>query len=168
MIDLDALPETAVVGPERTWLRDQAAALPKDAVIVHLGVALGASLMCSRAGNATADLVGIDLDISRLHPVEGVILIEADSNSYQLETEPDFVFVDADHSKGAVLADILTWGPQVKAGGILAFHDYGNSHFRWCAGVKAAVDDWDWTGWEEIAGARSIKAFRKLESKGNE
>lgn len=35
----------------------------------------------------------------------------------------DFVFVDGDHSRGAVLQDWLDWSPHVSAGGIVAFHD---------------------------------------------
>jgi cephalosporin hydroxylase len=36
----------------------------------------------------------------------------------------DFVFIDADHTCEAVRADIAAWRPKVKAGGILAGHDW--------------------------------------------
>lgn len=36
----------------------------------------------------------------------------------------DFVFIDADHSCEAVQADIAAWRPKLKAGGILAGHDW--------------------------------------------
>lgn len=36
----------------------------------------------------------------------------------------DFVFIDADHEESAVMRDLLAWWPKVKAGGILAGHDY--------------------------------------------
>lgn len=49
----------------------------------------------------------------------------------------DLVFIDAQHSYEAVKADVLTWRPKVKAGGILAGHDYGRGH----PGVMAAVDE---------------------------
>ena len=36
----------------------------------------------------------------------------------------DFVFIDADHTCEAVQADITAWRPKVRAGGILAGHDW--------------------------------------------
>jgi predicted O-methyltransferase YrrM len=36
----------------------------------------------------------------------------------------DFVYIDADHTEAAVEADIQAWWPKVRAGGILAGHDY--------------------------------------------
>ena len=47
------------------------------------------------------------------------------------------VFIDADHSYGAVVADILAWLPKVKPGGFLAGHDYQKSY----PGVIKAVDE---------------------------
>ncbi len=44
------------------------------------------------------------------------------------------VFIDGDHSKRAVVADIEAWLPKVREGGWISGHDW-NSH----AGVKAAV-----------------------------
>lgn len=38
----------------------------------------------------------------------------------------DFVYIDADHSYAGCKADIYAWAPKVKAGGILAGHDYYN------------------------------------------
>jgi len=48
----------------------------------------------------------------------------------------DGVFIDGDHASGAVTADIQAWRPKVKAGGILAGHDYSSA---W-PGVISAVD----------------------------
>lgn len=45
----------------------------------------------------------------------------------------DFVFIDGDHRKEAVLADCRAWWPKVKPGGTLAGHDRG------LPGVDAAV-----------------------------
>ena len=50
----------------------------------------------------------------------------------------DFVFIDAGHSYEDVLSDIRAWLPKVKAGGILAGHDYENERYP---GVKKAVDE---------------------------
>ena len=48
----------------------------------------------------------------------------------------DFVFIDADHSYEACLADINAWLPKVKVGGYIAGHDY----FSW-PGVSEAVNE---------------------------
>lgn len=50
----------------------------------------------------------------------------------------DFVYIDADHSYESVKADIAAWRPKVKPGGLLAGHDYKNSHGKF---VKKAVDE---------------------------
>jgi cephalosporin hydroxylase len=52
----------------------------------------------------------------------------------------DFVFIDGDHSREAVLADIAAWLPRIKVGSLLAGHDYkmtGQAHLR---GVTEAVE----------------------------
>jgi hypothetical protein len=45
----------------------------------------------------------------------------------------DFVFVDADHNEAAVRADIASWLPKIRPGGVMAGHDYD------LAGVRRAV-----------------------------
>lgn len=43
----------------------------------------------------------------------------------------DFIYVDADHKYEAVKADIATWYPKLKPGGILCGHDYiARSHIE--------------------------------------
>lgn len=37
----------------------------------------------------------------------------------------DFAFIDADHSYEACKEDLELWAPKVRAGGIVAGHDYG-------------------------------------------
>lgn len=48
----------------------------------------------------------------------------------------DLVFLDASHDESAVTADIAAWWPTLRAGGILAGHDYREDH----PGLVAAVD----------------------------
>lgn len=52
----------------------------------------------------------------------------------------DFVYIDADHTYEAVLADLKAWYPKVRHGGILCGHDYdGNAaHNGW---VRQAVNE---------------------------
>lgn len=62
-------------------------------------------------------------------------------------TEPiDYLYIDADHSYEAVLADLLAWVPHMKPGALLLGDDYGNPAFP---GVKQAWDEFErahWTG----------------------
>jgi len=68
--------------------------------------------------------------IIRLWSVEAATLFE-------LETL-DLVFIDGDHTFGAVTSDIKAWLPTVRRGGLITGHDYGIV----CedANVKGAVD----------------------------
>jgi predicted O-methyltransferase YrrM len=47
--------------------------------------------------------------------------VEASKNVQ--DGELDFVFIDADHSYSAVLADIKAWAPKVREGGYITGHD---------------------------------------------
>jgi predicted O-methyltransferase YrrM len=49
----------------------------------------------------------------------------------------DFIFIDADHSYGAVKKDIAMWLPKIKTDGLLCGHDYYPDKY----GVKQAVDE---------------------------
>jgi len=88
-------------------------------------------------------------------------LVEADSQDYEFDGPVDFLFVDGDHTEEGVTADNENWLPSVV--GAVAFHDYGHSHLRWCAGVKAAVDKVDWAaaGFEQIPAPDSTRAYRR-------
>jgi trans-aconitate methyltransferase len=162
-MDLSNLPRSALTLAERVWLRDRAAELDPEAIIVHIGVGLGTSVLCSRAGNPEAAIIGIDLDPGKFagYQDEMMALVKADSATYQMDGQINFLFIDGDHSEQAVTADIENYTPALVPGGVVAFHDYGWSHLRWCAGVKAAVDKRDWTGWREIPAPDSIKAYER-------
>lgn len=54
----------------------------------------------------------------------------------------DFVFIDANHSYDAVMADLDAWGPKVRRGGIVAGHDYRDVPAKPFIQVKRAVDDY--------------------------
>ena len=70
----------------------------------------------------------------------------------------DWVFIDADHRYAAVKGDIAAWAPKVRAGGIVAGHDYCRLKRSAQDGVIRAVNEavaergvtlqvteWDWT-----------------------
>ena len=54
----------------------------------------------------------------------------------------DYLYLDADHSKKSVLADLKSWYPKVKNGGIIAGHDVycdQNNAFREHFDVEGAL-----------------------------
>lgn len=54
----------------------------------------------------------------------------------------DFVYIDAQHHYEAVKADLATWYPKLKTGGLLAGHDYMDGSLDVGEfGVKSAVDE---------------------------
>lgn len=55
----------------------------------------------------------------------------------------DWVFIDANHAYGPVLADMDAWFPKLRSGGLFSGHDYGHDTRwpHWCE-VKPAVDRW--------------------------
>jgi hypothetical protein len=70
----------------------------------------------------------------------GIISVVAQQSTIAAGLFPDewfhFVFIDGDHQRESVRADIEAWWPKVKNGGILAGHDYVHSAFP---GVAEAV-----------------------------
>lgn len=67
-------------------------------------------------------------------------------------TDPiDFLYVDADHSYQAVMADLEAWTPHVKPGGLIAGDDYGNVNFP---GVRMA--------WNHFAFERGLTLQRSV------
>jgi hypothetical protein len=47
----------------------------------------------------------------------------------------DFVYIDAQHDKESVLADITAWKPTIVSGGYIGGHDYGKG---WTKGHRIA------------------------------
>lgn len=85
--------------------------------------------MIEAAARAIASGFG-QAHIIKAPSVEGAILLQS------LEVGLlDLVFIDAQHTVGAVSRDIAAWWPLVKIGGVLSGHDYERY-----SGVKAAVD----------------------------
>lgn len=54
----------------------------------------------------------------------------------------DMLWIDGDHSSLGALGDFIFWEPRVRAGGIIAFHDYSSRYAQGISrgSVEAAVD----------------------------
>lgn len=55
--------------------------------------------------------------------------------NYVPNNSVDLLYHDAGHDYGSVYSDLVAWYSKVKAGGVIAFHDYENPAY----GVKLAV-----------------------------
>lgn len=53
----------------------------------------------------------------------------------------DFVYLDGNHSKAYVLADLEAWAPKVRIGGMIAGHDYEIAKRHAHLEVREAVDE---------------------------
>lgn len=56
----------------------------------------------------------------------------------------DFVFIDADHSYEATMADIMAWTPKVRKGGLISGHDA-----NWPTVNKAVMETGGAGKWED-------------------
>lgn len=68
----------------------------------------------------------------------------------------DWVYLDANHTLPAVIADLAAWVPKVRSGGLIAGHDFGR---RQVGHVRQAVEAWTEAygiaPWFVLAGDRS-------------
>ena len=117
--------------------------------VLEIGTAKGGTLyLWTQAAMPDASLVSIDLpggqfgggyracraDLYRAfaQPGQTMTLLRADSHAPDTLAEVrrlfggqavDFLFIDADHTYPGVKADFLQYGPLVRPGGLIAFHD---------------------------------------------
>ena len=91
---------------------------------------------------------------ARLEPFKGRWrLIREDSVAAALQiadSSLDFVYLDARHDYRSVQDDIAAWAPKVRAGGILAGHDY----------LDASETDGGWTQYKDGSVSHATKAVR--------
>lgn len=117
--------------------------------VLEVGTARGGTLyLWTQAATDDATIVSVDLpmgDFGGAYPVEKVPFYQAfarpgqhlhllrkDSHDPQTLAEVrqlfaggpvDFAFIDGDHTYDGVKADFLDYGPLVRSGGMIAFHD---------------------------------------------
>lgn len=136
--------------------------VPNGGSIVEIGTWKGRSLSCLlvEAKNIEKQLEITGVDTFKGTPGEDCYSVNGDifamcrenadraGYPYRLVCKPsveasadfadeslDAVFIDGDHSREAVLADLNAWAPKLKKGGILAGHDVI------CEGVLMALND---------------------------
>lgn len=143
--------------------------------IVNIGIAESygcCSMLCLRAGSASAYITGIDIeegDFSKYNFGMRDIVIIGDSKVIGKGWPGmcHLIFVDGDHTEGGVAADIEAWEKHVVVDGIMAFHDYGHygkPGFEHIVGVKRAVDAF-FNGnenWQHIGDVISIRYFKRV------
>ncbi len=141
---------------ERVFLYQSARDLTSGSVIAEIGSYLGASacFLASGGWNRISKLYCIDTwenDAMSEGPrktfdaflrntsvFKDIIALKGRSTDVaKLIVGPvDLLFIDGDHSYQAVIADLKTYLPKVKVGGLLILHDWG-----WAEGVQRAVGE---------------------------
>lgn len=160
----------ALTRSEREFLV-KAAKCYNPGLIVNIGIALGGSLYCLRAGAPDSDLLGIDIKkpMTKLDNDLRCQVIIHDSSTFRLRgsQKVSLLFVDGDHHYKGVKADISNWVPFMdEKDSCIIFHDYAPlpSDLRknpWIFGVRKAVTEWSKKDWKRLATPDSLAAFRR-------
>lgn len=142
----------SVAGPtdpdEVLALAEAAGSVPKDGVIVDIGLHEGRTAIALALGSDPSVAVyGIDIErfpkyLSNVEKFELqdrlFRIIKKSHLCAKTWTLPiNMIFIDGDHSYEAVRKDIKGWMPHVVKGGVVAFHDYVQRD------VKDAVDKFE-------------------------
>ena len=149
----------------------QAAERFNPCIIVHIGVAWGASLYCSRAGAPNATIYGVDVfGDENLRGEDGqkaelnMQAIRGDSRAtWQTFDKPiHFLYVDGGHDYETVSSDIVNWGRKVVPGGFIAFHDCIDCEVA--EAISRALDDhMDSEVWEYLGIEAWSRYYKKRE-----
>lgn len=103
-----------------------------------------------RGGGPTQHSKNYELAKERLAPYNAMLIrkMSMEAAAKFEDGELDFVYIDGNHNFDWVMMDIIVWSHKVRAGGIVAGHDY--YHFNQ-SGVVEAVDAYtaahDIRGW---------------------
>lgn len=114
------------------WQLLELVALTSPRMILEIGVDKGHSMVTWQTAFPDAYVAGID-DVANLDFPEGYlnVLVGDSKDPAQLEEvrkwlgikQLDFLFIDGDHHYDMVRSDYEMYGPLVRPGGIIAFHD---------------------------------------------
>lgn len=141
--------------------------------IVHLGVFLGASCYCSRAGAPHATIYGVDVNEHGLGPSNlrdqlALHFILGDTRTVEFDKPIHMIFVDATHAASYVTVEIQKWVlPLVVVGGYALFHDAfytpDNTFFKLMAEVSGPIDTLlSAKFWEEQEIVDTVRWFKRL------
>lgn len=139
--------------------------------IVNIGIWLGASCYCFRAGAPGARLVGIDVmgtyAIELAHPNLlkhlNMEVVKRNSNFVEWNDRIHLLFIDGGHELDVVWGDYVRYGTCVVQGGCMIFHDSGRPEVVDVVNrIRKKVGLWEEfnRGAEKIG---SLAAFRRLE-----
>lgn len=136
------------------WLRPEEreflfAMAKKATTILNIGIEYGASIVCLAEGNPSAQIVAVDIDLSKnLTIYPNVVYLEHDSTKLDYTNSIyDLMFIDGDHSYMGVYKDIEAVTPALAVNGMIIFHDCSDFadptilEHRICPGVNQAVSD---------------------------
>lgn len=152
-----------------TFLKQMAARLPLNPIIINIGACFGTSAMAMLEARADAFIFSIDvhpspkevenLQAAGLWGLHRVIrILGASQDVGQHWPYPvDLCYVDGAHDYEAVCQDIEVWLPNIKPGGFAVFHDYGKPFLPH---VARAIDELVIGKYEEIDRRESMIAFR--------
>lgn len=139
------------------FLYETSASVPENGTIVELGCWLGRSTcaIIQGAKAKTRDISVVDtwrgpdgpeipsakrnaarrIFISNMKNFAGFVpaIYDMDTRDAADRFAPasvDFLFIDADHSEESVYADMITWLPKMKPGGVVAGHDWDRNPVR--------------------------------------
>lgn len=164
---------------EAAALKDLARFLPKDAHIVNIGAGNGTSGLVFMEARPDLQVTTIDIQCESspfgcLAGEEAVFKsagfwgdprhtqIHGDSKDVGMTWQygkVDMVFVDGGHQYHEAKGDIVIWLPHIKAGGILAVHDYEKTVKAW-KGVNEAVKELLVGQYEQVVRVDSLIAVR--------
>jgi predicted O-methyltransferase YrrM len=148
-------------------LQELARMLPPNPVIVNIGACFGTSTLAMLEARPDAFIFSIDINICPKEP-EHITMAGLDAGRVIRVLGPsqnagvywphpvDMVFVDGAHGYPEVVRDSRAWRDKIKAGGILAFHDYDKDILPH---VKRAVDD-EMGDTPILLQAESIRAYQ--------
>jgi len=112
-----------------------------------------------RLGSAYAEarerLRSFNCELMRMTSLEAVVRVP--------DRSLDFVYIDANHAREHVLADLSAWSHKVRRGGVVSGHDFHTSPTRPWIEVEAAVRDFATSNligqWFVLAGDKSPSFF---------
>ena len=140
-------------------LYNVASSLPKNGRVLEIGSASGISTFIIQQSRPDLTIECVDIEVqeefenaSQAAQSGKITMNEMPSSDYKSTGMFDLIHIDGDHTYEGVMAD-ETHAQQIKPGGIVMWHDYGNK--KW-PGVKKAVDEqlngilFEFQGWEDI------------------